>query len=266
MKFKRLLAVALSVFSLTAGGAQPSFKLSVGGYASEGDYGLRSNTYIVAVPVSIRYRAWPWQVKLSSILVHLNGPGTLTDGDVAGNRRELIRDETGFGDTSLLLEREGMLGSTVKTYWNLGLRVKVPTGDEAKGLGTGAFDYEPRVTLMYLNSLVKPYLLARYTIKGDAAGKKSNDSTGGSASRKFEKTLGATLGIDYPATESFSMGGQLTARQASVTGGNKRLEALLVGRYRTDNSWSYSAYVIRGLAEGSPDWAAGFSVDYKWYP
>ncbi|PID41826.1 MAG: hypothetical protein CSA52_01175 [Gammaproteobacteria bacterium] len=258
MKYQLLFPVALSVFSLCASGAQPSFKLSVGGFVSEGDYGLSRNTDIVAIPVSVRYRAWPWKVKVSSTLVHLNGPGTLTDGDVGNGRHGAVRDEVGSGDTSFLLEREGMLGKSAQAYWNLGLRVKVPTGSEEKGLGTGEFDYEPRFTLMYLKSSVKPYLLARYTIKGD------------SDSRRFENTLGATLGIDYKiggkAWEAFGIGAQLTARESSIKGGNERMEVLLVGRYKANKNRAYSAYVIRGLAEGSPDWAAGFSVDYKWNP
>lgn len=254
---------AVSVFCLTSAlftaglsptvlASAPTLKLDVGAYYSEGDYSLKESTRISGAPLSIRYRGWPWKIKLSTMWVGLDGPGTLSDGDVSNDRDDVRRNESGMGDTSLTLEREGVFGQAHHWYWNLGMRVKFPTGDEKKGLGTGEFDYEPRFTLMYLAWPMKPYLMGKYTLKGDD---KANP---------YENTLGATLGASYAPIEDFTLGLQFSGRQASVEDGQGRLEALVNGEYRLDRQWKVGAYMIKGLKDGSPDWGSGVTLSYEW--
>ncbi len=244
--------IASVAFSSAVHAGGPNVKIDVGAYHSEGDYGLKDDTRISGVPLSIRYRGWPWKVKMSTMWVRLKGPGTLSDGDIGNDRDDVIRNEKGIGDTSLTLEREGVFGTPYDWYWNLGLRVKIPTGNEDKGLGTGEFDYEPRFTLMYLGWPVKPYLLTRYTFKGD------------NAEQDYENTLGATLGASYAISPSVNLGTQITARESSVENGNDRLEVLVNGDYRWSPQWKTGLYVIKGLKEGSPDWATGLTISYQW--
>ena len=52
--------------------ARPPSSWMLGAYYSEGDHSLKESTRISGAPLSIRYRGWPWKIKLSTMWV---GPG-----------------------------------------------------------------------------------------------------------------------------------------------------------------------------------------------
>ncbi|MCG8610685.1 MAG: transporter [Pseudomonadales bacterium] len=232
--------------------ASPTLKFSAGGYSSQGDYGLSSDTQIQGIPVSAQYRAWPWKLKLSGSYVHLKGPGTLEDADLGNGSQFRIKDVYGFGDTSVTIEHESVSRPAAsRWYWSSGIRVKLPTGERDKGLGTGEADLEPRFMLMWLNETWRPYVRVKYTIRGNPD------------DRKLDNGFGATLGVDVPVNPQVRVGAQVSGRESSTSTGHDRLDVLMTSTVKWDSSFSSTVYVSGGLKEGSADYLFGVDFSYS---
>jgi hypothetical protein len=139
----------------------------------EGSYGLEESTTIDLVSTSLRWLLPRGEVQITVPYVSLQGPGDIRliggqpvpgfggirdllpgpppGGGPGGGEEQTIveqRRESGLGDISLQAEYYLSQGSATRP-WIIGLaRVKTPTGDDAKGLGTGKTDLEAGLGLV----------------------------------------------------------------------------------------------------------------------
>ena len=121
------------------------FKVSSGVDYSSGDYGGDVDTDILFVPVTFSYSNAPWKAKVTVPWIQIKGPGNVVgggDGGVIVNSASTeTTTESGLGDiwASLAYSVEAIPDEWF--YMDAVAKVKFPTADEDRGLGTGEFDY-----------------------------------------------------------------------------------------------------------------------------
>jgi hypothetical protein len=152
-------------------------RVDVGLGRFEGKYGLDDSTTVDVLNLSARWYLPRGEVQVSLPYLRLDGPadirfvsGVPAIGPGAGDDevREQ-RSESGIGDIVLKGEYYLMSGTTTRP-WVIGLlRVKLPTGDEDRGLSTGATDYEAGVGLIQRVGTAHLLADAGYTWVGDTS-------------------------------------------------------------------------------------------------
>ncbi|MFA7384078.1 MAG: hypothetical protein WC001_11565 [Desulfurivibrionaceae bacterium] len=276
------VAVAWLVSSVPVGAAETKeglLGLSVAYSHSSGTYGLENDTRIDLIPLTVDYARGPWFASVSIPSVRLSGFGNVTMG--AGGPIQInsaaagamtggyshgsnsspgsnmgtattcqqqrstvsglgdLSAEAGygfftFGDSGVLVEISG--------------RVKFPTADEDRGLGTGKTDYSAQAAVSLPAGRFQPFVQLGYTITGDPSLMTLNDVPYGS--------LGATLilGKYLDATGTYSF------RQKITDTADDFHEASLSLEWRMGWGWRTWAAFAAGLSDAAPDWTSGIGL------
>lgn len=142
-------------------------------------------------------------------------------------------------------------------YVDVGFKVKAPTADEDKGLGTGAWDYTLNL------DLYKPYgdfaLLGGvgYTQKGDI------DPVGGiSSGLKLDNVLASYIGAEYRVSDAWLAGVSADYREAASPFAENTKEVSAYVTWRLNRTWSVTGSGGTGFTDASPDFFAGLSLVY----
>ncbi|MBY0429358.1 MAG: hypothetical protein K2Q32_09090, partial [Alphaproteobacteria bacterium] len=118
-------------------------KLGTGFDYSVGNYGQTMDTEIWYVPVSAKVERGSWTAKLTIPWLSISGPSAVLggggDGTVVRTAGIVRTTESGLGDMVAALTYGMDLPQ--ETFLDLTGKVKIPTGDFNKGLGTGEADY-----------------------------------------------------------------------------------------------------------------------------
>ena len=179
------------------------------------------------------------------------GLGRVNNSNSKGRGRGGVSESvSGLGDT--------VASATYNTYYNraaaLGLdltgRIKLPTGDADRGLGTGTTDESFQV------DLYKTY--DRVTLFGDVG----YTFFGSSQFVQLENALNYGAGASYKLDATDSAGLSLDDRQRVTLGGAPQRELTAFWNRRIDKVRRMQAYFLIGLANGSPDWGVGVSAAY----
>lgn len=233
----------------TAGGGQ--FDVSVGAEFSSGEYGGDRTVEDFYVPVTGRYRADRYSLRLTVPYLSVDAPeGTFIEGPggqpIPGDGPNTT--ESGLGDV--------ILGLTVYDIWNasdgsmaldLGGRVKFGTADEAKGLGTGETDFTVQADLVRFMQGFTALASAGYVVRGDP--------------EDFDLDDGflAALGGIFDATPGLRLGAFLEYQQASYRFNDDLAEVLGMVGWRM-GGWQAQLHATAGLSDSAPDWAVGFTL------
>lgn len=149
-----------------------SWFLNAGVGRFEGDFGLPEDTTFDLVNLSARRYFPRGTLQLSVPYLRIDGPADIV---VIGGQPLAVpgagdsRTESGLGD--LVMQGEYYLRTgTESTPWVIGLlRIKAPTGDETRGLGTGATDVEAGLGLVQAYGPVHWLADIGYTWVGSSA-------------------------------------------------------------------------------------------------
>lgn len=239
------------------------FRLSVGSYFSTGNYGvdediLNKDTRIYALPISFQARRWPWTIKLSSNYIWLNSNQVTnagnTDTDGRSENESDKREETGLGDTLLTLSHGWLFNTSRslnrKLYSAAWFKIKIPTADDDKDLGSGEFDYEPGITVSHLGEW-SPFLKLSFRWRGDS------DET------NYHHQWKTSIGLSHKTNRRWQASGFLSSREASTNLGQTNTSAYLSIRYQISRTWTVTPYAGCGLSSGSPDYALGWNLLYR---
>lgn len=149
-----------------------SWFLNAGAGRFEGDYGLEEDTVVDVLNFSARWYLRRAEIQLSVPYLRIDGPA---DVIVIGGQPVAVpgeggsRTEAGLGDVVLQGEYYLRTG-TESSPWVIGLlRLKAPTGDEDRGLGTGAADLETGVGLIQRHGPVNWLADVGYTWVGSSS-------------------------------------------------------------------------------------------------
>jgi hypothetical protein len=261
--------VVLGVLLLVAGATpalgadeDPRWMFSSSVNYSVGDYGTGKDTTIVYVPFTFGVRPidtlWisltvPW-IYQSSENVVVTGGGVAVRKKDGGKfaRSERSTSESGLGDLLLKIsyvildEREFV--PEIMPY----LKIKFPTADSDRGLGTGEFDETIGVDLSKrLVDRLYVYLTLSYTFIGDPPG------------TDFRNSFGWSVGPAY-SLGPLSLFAFLEGSTAISPGESDPLELRVGAEYRLTKALKFTGAVSRGLSDGSADWglSGGFTLRF----
>src|SRR4029077_4705287 len=209
------------------GAAQTS--VAVGAEYTTGKFGGTETTDTLYIPFVFRHETGPWVLKATVPWLRITGPGNVigagADRVVVPGGNAARRTESGLGDIvlsgfyNLMDERKGGLGL------DLGGKIKLPTADETKGLGTGELDYAVQLDFFKPFDATTLFGSIGYRIYGNPPGQTLRD------------VPYAAIGASYRMSQQASVGVAYDYRPRIVDGGGKVSEATLFWSNRLSPQW-----------------------------
>jgi hypothetical protein len=256
--------VAGCAFALGIGAASFSFgadgELSAGAGLnySSGKYGTSTDTKILSVLFNARYETDLWTFRLTVPYLSVTGPANVIPGvgrfDSSGRprRRAVVgtTSESGPGDTVASATYNAYYDAATKRGLDLTGRLKLPTADANKGLGTGATDESLQLDVYQTLDRLTLFADVGYTFFGH------------SDFVQLDNALNYGVGASNKLRATDSVGASLDGRQRVTPGGAPQRELTVFWNRRTDSATRVQAYFLIGLANGSPDWGLGVSAAY----
>ncbi len=244
---RRWLWIPVLAWSLGAAAADGT-RLSLGLYASSGDYGTPDTTEIRMLSLGLKHQRGPWTFKLTLPWLRIEGAsnvlpdGTTTGGSSANRRREGMGDVIASVGRRLFYDRQRRLGASLRA------KVKLPTADADRALGTG----EPDYTL----ELAPFGLLGRTTLFGALGYRWYGDT----AATDYRDVWLARLGFSHPVTATQSLGLSAGFRQANRAGRDDRRSLTLFHGWEPAPHWKLQSYLIKGFSDATADIAGGMNL------
>lgn len=252
---RKLLAALLAAAAQAAGAAEDArLTATVGTEYSKGDYGQDIDTSILAVSFAAKYEIGRWTLRASVPWLRISGPGNVVATDAGGvilpgsGER---RTDSGIGDLVLGAAYLVLQGPSAPFLLDLGGKVKLPTADEKKGLGTGQADYSLYGEAFKPLAAFTPFALLGYRRYGDPPGLELDDVFYGS------------LGSAYRLSPQTSFGAAYDFRDRIVEGGARLSELSAFLSHRLTQQVRLQVYAVAGLADASPDAGAGLTLSYN---
>ncbi len=250
LRFRLLSAAAFA--ACTALPAQADrLSLSTGAEYSVGDYGDTEDTTVWYEYVSARYSMSPLAFKVTVPFLQIDGPASVTDdGEVEGGGA--TRMESGVGDVSLS-STYTFSWKPEKLHLDVMGRVRLPTGDEDRGLGTGEVDYG------LIATLEKGFDGVSVSVKG------GRRFLGDSAGRNREDGWLAGAGFSVDLSKETEIGTSIDWREAAFATSTDPTDVDVYVRHSLTKDLRVNVYALAGLSDGSPNFGSGFSLTWTAY-
>jgi len=239
-----------------AGSAAAQNGVGIGAEYTTGKYGGTESTETLYIPFVVRHESGPLVLKATIPYLRITGPGNVVG---AGDDRIALpggstarRTQSGVGDIvasafyNLSDERKAAFGL------DLGLKVKLPTADEAKGLGTGETDYAIQADLF------KP-LGGELTVFGSLGYRWYGDPPG----TQLRNVPYGAIGVSRRLSQQTTVGASYDYRPRIVTGGSEISEATAFWSQRLSGNWRMQLYGVVGFSDASPDAGAGILLEQR---
>lgn len=217
-----------------------------------GDYGTGIDTAITYVPLIaiVASDRQEFRLTVPYLSIHTSEPVIYLNGEVIGPIPGGSTSEAGLGDI-IAQEEVFFLEGTARRPWVSGIvRVKFPTADETKGLGSGETDYGGGVGI--IQPLGRAWSLIgawQYIVRGDPEG------------IDFRNTPWLSIGVQWRQSTRSSWNAFYDSRR-SVVAGNSDLVDMSLGYDRTlSRGVTFRSTVYLGISDTTEDFgvSAGFS-------
>lgn len=257
---KICLATAITLTSLSGLALQSAyaddngvFTITSGVDYSSGKYGNNDRTDITSVPVIGKYEIDRLTLKLTVPYVTITGPGNVSPGigkfkDTTATSRRTT--ESGLGDIVAGATYNLYAGSAAVPVIDITGKVKFGTADQDKGLGTGENDYSAQVDLYKAYGDFTALAGLGYRVYGDTSSTPLDNVFYGSVGGTYKVASAATAGVVYDY------------RPAITSNGSPVSEATAFVNYKLNSNWKAQGYLVKGFADGSPDYGVGALVSY----
>lgn len=291
MDCRVFLGCAVAAFttwaSMDSALAQTGIQLSTGVNYSTGSFGEASDTDVIVVPLGAKITRGDWAFRVSLPLVSVDGPadisvvlddsgggsgssgGSSGSSGTSGSGRDHPEDsgtptppgtvtsiaggkrKSGIGDAtvSATYSFNEIAGSNM--YADVMGRVRLPTGDDDKGLGSGAVDYGLASEVGAEFDRGGVYVVAGRRFLGDANGLHREDGW----------QAGAGFWID--AGDRASMGASIDWRESADASGEEPTDIGAYVTYKITDSWRVGLNATAGLNDASPDVGLGASLVWR---
>ncbi len=232
---------------------EPRVSLSTSVDYSVGDYGTGKDTTLVYVPFTLGVRPFDrfWLSVTVPFLYQHGQNVVITGGGVASRKGQKgkfaqpaqTKTEEGLGDVllkaSFILIPEKEFIPEVTPYF----KVKFPTADKDRGLGTGEYDETLGVDVSkQLIGNLFGYLEVSYTFIGEPAGTTLHNS------------FGWSVGAAYAIVPPFSVFAFLEGATAISPGQEDPLDIRIGAEWKLVKALKLTGAVTRGLTKGAADW------------
>lgn len=251
-----LIVTFLSAGQLSAD--QGQWKYSTGLDFSSGDYGGDPvDTDITYIPFTAAYQQDQWTFKATLPWVQIEGAGTVVgagDGGVVvggAAQNTFATKESGLGDIWVTAQHSVAAIPAELFYLDVSGKLKLPTADEDKGLGTGELDYTVQAEVFKSLDAFTPFATLAYKFKGDPN------------NVKLKNVWYVSVGSDYRLSGQRHVGASIDYQQASSSTGDDALELFAYANQKLNPKWTVTVYGYVGLMDGSPDYGTGFQLAYK---
>lgn len=221
-----------------------NIKLNTSFVYTRGSYGLPTDTDIWLVLVNPEFENESWRVQVSIPYIHLKGPAS-----VVGNAGTAAasRSEQGLGDASLTVTRKF---GDVWEGWHpsFAAKVKFPTGDQAKGLGTGETDAAFEADVFRSAGNVTPYGTLGYQIYGH------------STAYPLKSGFYASVGVATKLAPEWTGGVGGNWRESIIAGQPQAVEMMAFVQRNLTGDSHLLLFVLHGFTDASPDIALGATL------
>jgi len=259
-----VIAIALILLGAAPALAQDEARVSLSSSVnySVGDYGTGKDTTIVYAPFTLGVRPLDrlWLSVTVPFIYQDSQNVVITGGGVAARkeskgklaRPERSTTESGLGDVllkaSVVLVEERDFLPEITPY----AKIKFPTADVDRGLGTGEFDETLGVDLskQIIDGLFG-YLTLSYTFIGDPPG------------TDFRNSFGWSVGAAYAVVRPLSLFAFLDGSTAIARGQEDPVELRLGAEFRFTKWLKLTGAVTRGLTDGAADWGASLGLTLR---
>ena len=228
---------------------------------SSGKFNLPTSTNISYIPYSLKYTEGPWSFRASSGYISFAGPKNLitavegaplvTDVELSPADRGRTTRKSGFGDIYLSGTYALENPYSDDFFIDVTARVKLPTADENKGLGTGKFDYTIQTDVAYLIGNVMPFATLGYRFVGKTS------------LFDLQNSFFASVGLSYFLTRDTSFGVSYEYRESATPGFNSPKEIFSYIDVQLNDHWGLNVYSVVGLNNTTTDYGLGTQIRYK---
>ena len=241
----------ISLFCGHAFSEEGQWKYSSGFDYSSGDYNESTDTTMLYIPFGASYTLDSWTGKITTGWLRIDGPGNVVDDGVIlpGGSRDGA--ESGIADTWAALSYEVESFPSELGFVDLTGKIKFPTADKDKGLGTGEIDYALQLDYAYAAGQLTPMVTVGYKFRGDPDGYDLNNA------------LYLSAGGDWRYSNKVHLGASLDYQQASSDGYDDPLELFTYLTRKVNKNWVLSPYLYFGLSDSSADQGGGVQFVYK---
>jgi hypothetical protein len=251
-------AAAITAFGSITMIGSPAAQVSIGAGAelTSGNYGGTESTETLYVPFILKYETGPWLLKATVPYLRISGPanviGAGADRITLPGARAQRRTESGLGDVMLSAFNTVMNERRDAFGLDLGGKVKLPTADEQRGLGTGETDYAVQADVFKPFGNLTAFGSLGYRIYGDPPGLTLRNVPYYAIGASYRMAPEGTVGVAYDY------------RPRIITGGSEISEATLFWSRRLSRQWRQQLYGVAGFGNGSPDAGLGAIMEYRY--
>lgn len=252
---KNLIALLFAVASTAAHAADTKLVFSTGLDYSSGKYGQTEDTNITYVPFTGKYEMDRWTFKATVPYIQIDGPANVTpDSRVVVNpgTRAVRTKESGLGDVVLNAAYSTYSNTEQQLYIDIGGKVKLPTADEKKGLGSGKADYSIYSDVFKTYGNVTLLGTLGYKVFGDPDGINLNNVLFGSA------------GFSYKLSQADSIGFVVDVRERTTDGSTALREYSVFYSHKFDDTYKLQTYLVTGDTTSSVDIGGGAILAVTW--
>jgi len=224
----------------------PTIKLDTGLVYAHGTYGLPTATDIWMALVTPTVETPDWRVQASIPYIWLSGPAS-----VVGNAGTAAtsRSEHGIGDLTL----SGTQKFTAADGWfpSFTAKVKLPTADDAKGLGTGRTDFSVQGDVAKKFGDFTPYATLGYQFLGRSDLYPMKDG------------FFATVGFVTNVSDQITAGLAGNWRQPTFRGGSSAQELMAFVQQKISGDSHLQYFILHGFTDASPTFVAGVTLAWQ---
>lgn len=253
--------------------AREHFVLKFGSLYEQGDFDTPSTTRVFFAPMTLRFNGEKFDISATPSVGFIRSSGgvVLVDGTPTPTNRDSgplqsVHDDPVAPQTSAPSQTWGIGDTVIKSRIFLVddpgpesplpaitpfFKVKIPTGDAATGLSTGATDYGFGVELDKQINSVLLFGDVGYTFIGKVAG------------LDLRNRPLASFGLGKRASDALTVSAMLDWRRALVAQTTDPLELVGVVSYKASSTTTISPNFFVGLTNGSSSFGAGVEFAFK---
>ncbi len=230
-------------------------KMSIEPSFTSGKYGTDSTTDTFEVPLKLRYTDGPYKVGLRIPYLSVTGPQSPVPGiGLVGSETGARGTVRGLGDVGLR-GAVRVLGGRDGDWLELeaGLALRLPTGNQARGLGSGQLGVSPHLdttidlgTNLSLDVTVGRFIRTRHP-----------------QDQQLRDYFYATVELDYDIVPQVTVGVIVDAQQASVSYGTGVLEAGVFAEYEFTSGTRIGVSMSRGFTRDSSAFSVGLLLSHR---